>query len=184
MESGEREKGGLLLWDLYKEDENPRMLEGAGGEIQSVRFSQDNQWVVADVGYRETALWDLKTGDQHIQAVFRSRQSGGPASKRNPAKDRAFKSREPKSVFLPCPPDSPRCSTEKQLRSHNGRWIIANPDGWVLLHPGGTSQLLEEARTAGVRSLTPEEWADFFTGQPYRATIIDPGNRCQSSPRN
>lgn len=52
-------RGKVTLWDRKKPGAEPRMLEGHGGDIRSIRFSRDSRWLVTASTDRTARIWPV-----------------------------------------------------------------------------------------------------------------------------
>jgi WD40 repeat protein len=182
---------GSHLWNLERVEHWE--LRGLRYRIPAkVGFTPDGNWLLAGDA-RQVFRWNLRAG-LPVEGVQLSPDD--PSVKNLQARLSGLRW-APELDLLPTPAgegklDELELTSSGPVRrrrrtavtSLDGRWLIVSQGAGVYFHPSGLEQLAREAREAGARSLGPEEWQEYFPGQPYREAVKNPLSGRPASPAN
>jgi WD40 repeat protein len=180
-------------WDLRGPDtlKTPFVLGGAGYRARVAVISSDSRWVATTgapdpIALRDPVvrLFDLSAADpskatlnllgheRGVSAISMSRDASVLITGGTDSTVRFW------NLLSNSPSDSPIVMSGQpgQIRqlvvSPDGRWVASAADD-VRVWPLRGSDLIVPAMRAAGRNFTPDEWALFFPGQPYRRTFTE-----------
>jgi WD40 repeat protein len=180
-------------WDLRAADTLtlPFVLGGAGYRAQVAVISPDSRWVATTgapdpIALRDPVvrLFDLSAADPSKATLsLLGHERGVSAISMSPDASVLITGGTDSTVRFwnlrsGSPSDSPIVMSGQQGRirqlvvSPDGRWVASAADD-VRVWPLRGSDLIAPAMRAAGRNFTPDEWALFFPGQPYRRTFTE-----------